>query len=70
MRAKDFEKMIPAFIKRHGGRVPTKLLVDHFNQFCPTQRQSDQFKLALDRVAKMEKRGSSMRGIWALKPGY
>ncbi|XXH04832.1 hypothetical protein Hte_011254 [Hypoxylon texense] len=70
MRAKDFEKMIPAFITRHGGRVPTKLLVDHFNQYCPTQRQSDQFKLALDRVAKMEKKGSSMRGIWALKPGY
>ncbi|KAI1768765.1 SNF2 family N-terminal domain-containing protein [Hypoxylon sp. FL1150] len=70
VRAKDFEKMIPEFIKTHGGRVPTKLLVDHFNQFCPTQRQSNQFKLALDRVAKMEKTGSSMRGIWALKPGY
>ncbi|KAI0180328.1 SNF2 family N-terminal domain-containing protein [Hypoxylon sp. FL1284] len=70
MRAKDFEKLIQDFIKRHGGRVPSKLLVDHFNQFCPTKRQSDQFKLALDRVASMEKRGSSMRGIWALKPGY
>ncbi|KAI1410123.1 P-loop containing nucleoside triphosphate hydrolase protein [Hypoxylon sp. FL1857] len=67
---KDFEKMIPAFIKRHGGKVPTKSLVDHFNPYCITKRQSTQFKLALDRVAEMEKTGSTMRGIWALKPEY
>ncbi|KAI8962758.1 SNF2 family N-terminal domain-containing protein [Daldinia sp. FL1419] len=67
---KDFVKMIPDFIKTHGGKVPTKLLVDHFNQFCITKKQSSDFKTALDRVAQMEKRGSTMRGIWALKPGY
>ncbi|KAF3064471.1 DNA repair protein rhp26 [Daldinia childiae] len=68
--AKDFAKMIPEFIKAHGGKVPTKLLVDHFNQFCITKKQSGDFKTALDRVAQMEKRGSTMRGIWALKPGH
>ncbi|KAG7290207.1 hypothetical protein NEMBOFW57_000205 [Staphylotrichum longicolle] len=70
LRAKDFEKMIPAFIKRHNGQAPSKLLVDHFNQFCSGPRQADQFKIALGKVAKMEKRGSSMRAIWTLKPEY
>ena len=68
--AKDFEKMIPDFIKRHHGQAPSKLLVDHFNQYCSGPRQADAFKLALGKVAKMEKRGSSMRAIWTLKPEY
>ncbi|KAL2182022.1 SNF2 family N-terminal domain-containing protein [Thermothelomyces heterothallicus CBS 202.75] len=68
--AKDFEKMIPEFIKRHNGQVPSKLLVDHFNRYCSGSRQADEFKLALGKVAKMEKRGSSMRAIWTLKPEY
>jgi len=70
LRTKDFEKMIPTFIRRHGGQVPSKVLVDHFNQFCPREQQVREFKAALDRVAQLEKRGSSMRGIWALKPGF
>lgn len=68
--AKDFEKMIPAFIKRHHGQVPSKLLVDHFNQYCTGSRQAEEFKAALGKVAKMEKRGSSMRVIWTLKSEY
>ncbi|KAK4043304.1 hypothetical protein C8A01DRAFT_13203 [Parachaetomium inaequale] len=70
LRAKDFEKMIPDFIRRHNGQAPSKLLVDHFNQYCSGSRQADAFKLALGKVAKMEKRGSSMRAIWTLKPEY
>lgn len=70
LKAKDFEKMIPAFIKRHGGQVPSKLLVDHFNQYCTGSRQADEFKLALGRVAKMEKRGTSMRATWSLRDEY
>ncbi|KAK3296314.1 SNF2 family N-terminal domain-containing protein [Chaetomium fimeti] len=70
LRAKDFEKMIPDFIKRHNGQVPSKLLVDHFNRFCSGSRQADAFKAALGKVAKMEKRGSSMRATWTLKPEY
>ncbi|KAK5653159.1 hypothetical protein OQA88_9258 [Cercophora sp. LCS_1] len=69
-RTKDFEKMIPAFIKRHGGQVPSKLLVDHFNQYCGSSRQAAEFKLALETVAVMEKRGSSMRAIWSLRDEY
>jgi DNA excision repair protein ERCC-6 len=70
LKAEDFMRMIPTFIKRHGGQVPSKLLVDHFNQYCVGPRQAAEFKTALDRVAKMEKKGSSMRAIWALKPAF
>ncbi|KAM7192800.1 SNF2 family N-terminal domain containing protein [Naviculisporaceae sp. PSN 640] len=70
LKAKDFETMIPAFVRSHGGKVPSKLLVDHFNAYCTGPRQADQFKAALSKVAKMEKVGSSMRGIWSLKPEY
>lgn len=68
--AKDFEKMIPNFIRRHGGQVPSKLLVDHFNQYCTGPQEAKDFKAALDKVAKMEQKGSSMRAIWALKPAF
>ncbi|KAI0017346.1 SNF2 family N-terminal domain-containing protein [Xylariomycetidae sp. FL0641] len=67
LRARDFERLIPAFIRRHGGQVPTKLLVDHFDAYCVTNAQTAEFKAALNRVAKMQKKGSSMRGIWGLK---
>ncbi|KAK3692023.1 SNF2 family N-terminal domain-containing protein [Podospora appendiculata] len=70
LRAKDFEKMIPTFIKRHGGQVPSKLLVDHFNRYCVGARQADEFKDALAKVARMEKKGSSMRAIWTLKAEF
>lgn len=70
MAASDFEKMIPNFIRRHGGSVPSKLLVDHFNQYCTGKEEANKFKAALDKVAKMEKAGSSMRAIWSVKPQY
>ncbi|CAK7204511.1 DNA repair protein rhp26 [Sporothrix eucalyptigena] len=66
----DFEKMIPNFIRRHGGKVPSKVLVDHFNQYCVNKQQAGDFKKALDNVAQMDKVGSSMRAIWSLKPKY
>ncbi|KAI0971780.1 SNF2 family N-terminal domain-containing protein [Xylaria arbuscula] len=69
MRLNDFAKAIPQFIKRHGGRVPTKSIVDHFNPHCKTREQTAEFKEALNRVAKMDARGSSMRGIWVLRDG-
>lgn len=70
LRAKDFEKMIPAFIKRHGGQVVSKLLVDHFNQYCTGTRQAEEFKIALGKVAQMEKKGTSMRATWSVKPDF
>ncbi|CAK7239408.1 MAG: DNA repair protein rhp26 [Sporothrix thermara] len=68
--AEDFERMIPNFIRRHGGKVPSKVLVDHFNQYCVSKQQAGDFKKALDTVARMDKVGSSMRAIWSLKPKY
>ncbi|KAI1265244.1 SNF2 family N-terminal domain-containing protein [Xylariaceae sp. FL1019] len=67
MRLGDFMTAIPAFIKRHGGKVPTKSLVDHFNPKCKTKEQTASFKQALDRVAKMDTKGSSMRATWVLR---
>ena len=69
LKAKDFMSMIKAFINRHGGRVPSKMLVDHFNQYCPGKKQSDEFKTALDRTAVLNKAGGAGRGMWTLKPG-
>jgi len=69
MRLKDFMKSIPQFINRHGGKVPTKAIVDHFNPYCKTREQTAEFKEALSRVARMEKVGSSMRAIWVLREG-
>lgn len=69
LKSADFERMIPEYIRRHGGQVPSKLLVDHFNHICTSPKVAGEFKVALDRVAKMEKRGSSGRAIWKLKEG-
>ncbi|UNI17998.1 DNA repair protein rhp26 [Purpureocillium takamizusanense] len=69
LKAKDFVAMIKTFINRHGGRVPSKMLVDHFNPYCPGQKQSDEFKTALNRVAVMSKASGAGRGMWTLKPG-
>ncbi|KAI1331049.1 SNF2 family N-terminal domain-containing protein [Xylariaceae sp. FL0255] len=67
MRLRDFLQAIPLFIQRQGGKVPTKSIVDHFNPHCKTSQQTAEFKEALNRVAKMDQRGSSMRAIWVLK---
>ncbi|KAI3337443.1 putative DNA repair and recombination protein RAD26 [Xylariaceae sp. AK1471] len=69
MRLNDFLKEIPRFIERHGGKVPTKAMVDHFNPYCKNKEQTDAFKEALARVAKMDTRGSSMRATWVLREG-
>ncbi|XP_044716071.1 type III restriction enzyme, res subunit domain-containing protein [Hirsutella rhossiliensis] len=69
LKSKDFVALIKTFINRHGGRVPSKMLVDHFNPYCPGKKQSDEFKAALDRVAVLDKVGGTGRGMWTLKPG-
>lgn len=70
LRAKDFMLMIKQYINRHGGKVPSKMLVDHFNPYCPGKRQSDEFKTALDTIAMLSKTGGAGRGMWSLKPGF
>lgn len=69
LKAKDFMLMIKQFINRHGGKVPSKMLVDHFNPYCPGKKQSDEFKTALDTIAVLNKVGGAGRGMWTLKPG-
>lgn len=69
LKAKDFMAMIKTFIIRHGGKVPSKMLVDHFNTYCPGKKQSDEFKIALDKTAVLNKTGGAGRGMWTLKPG-
>jgi DNA excision repair protein ERCC-6 len=69
LKAKDFMLMIKQFINRQGGKVPSKMLVDHFNQYCPGKKQSDEFKTALDTVAVLNKVGGARRGMWSIKPG-
>ncbi|KAL4725558.1 DNA repair protein rhp26 [Fusarium chlamydosporum] len=68
LKSRDFVAMIKTFINRHNGRVPSKMLVDHFNPYCPGKKQSDEFKAALDKVAVLNKTGGAGRGIWTLKP--
>ncbi|KAJ3953100.1 DNA repair protein rhp26 [Colletotrichum tropicale] len=72
LKQKDFILLIQSFIKRHGGKVPSKMLVDHFNPYCQTAKQSDEFKSALDKIATLSKKGtaSTGRGMWSLKPGF
>ncbi|KAH8782990.1 SNF2 family N-terminal domain-containing protein [Diaporthe sp. PMI_573] len=67
---KEFKEMIPAFVRRHGGKCPSKVLVDHFNPYCHTKKATEAFKAALNAVARMEQAGSTMRGIWTLRPEY
>jgi DNA excision repair protein ERCC-6 len=69
-RAKDFEKMIIMFMKRHNGKVPSKKLVDHFGRYCATKKAVGIFRLALDTVADLEENGSHGEGIWTLKRKY
>lgn len=69
LKAKDFMLLIKQFINRQGGKVPSKMLVDHFNPYCPGKKQSDEFKVALDTVAVLNKAGGSGRGMWSMKPG-
>ncbi|OLN95564.1 DNA repair and recombination protein RAD26 [Colletotrichum chlorophyti] len=72
LTVRDFIPRIQTFIKRHGGKVPSKMLVDHFNPLVQGRgpNQNHVFKTALERVAALGKQGSAGRGIWTLKPEY
>lgn len=70
-RGKDFIKLIRDFIRRQGGSVPTKVLVDHFNRVCKTDQQSMEFKHMLTTIASLDKGGNTrMRGRWILKDEF
>ncbi|KAI5926431.1 SNF2 family N-terminal domain-containing protein [Camillea tinctor] len=65
---KDFDSLVRDFIRRHGGRAPSKLLIDHFGPQCAGSSETAAFKASLHRVAVMESKGGSrLRAIWTLK---
>ncbi|KAG9246625.1 putative DNA repair and recombination protein RAD26 [Calycina marina] len=66
----NFMKLIKEFIVRQGGSAPSQMLVNHFNRFCNTERQSTEFKYMLGEIAILEKSSHRMRGRWVLKPAY
>ncbi|KAI3559508.1 SNF2 super family protein [Colletotrichum abscissum] len=70
LKEKDFIPLIQTFMRRQGGKAVTKMLVDHFNPYCKTPKQTDDFKSALDRVAVLGKTGGTGRGTWTLKPAF
>jgi DNA excision repair protein ERCC-6 len=69
MKAKDFVPMIKEFINRQGGKVVTKMLVDHFSPYCKGKKQNEEFERALKSVAEISQRGSYGRAMWSLKKG-
>ncbi|KAK5997472.1 DNA repair protein rhp26 [Cladobotryum mycophilum] len=66
--AKEFMPMIKSYISQHGGKVPSKMLVDHFNTYCQGKKQSSEFKIALGTVAILGQTGGVGRAMWSLKP--
>jgi DNA excision repair protein ERCC-6 len=70
-RGKDFMKLIQNFIRTHGGKVPSAMLVNHFSHMCRTPQQNTEFKHMLQEIAVLEEGpGRMMRGKWVLKPEF
>ncbi|CAD6501883.1 BgTH12-07916 [Blumeria graminis f. sp. triticale] len=68
---RDFVRLIQCFIRRKGGSVPSQALVNHFNRMCQTPEQTDEFKLKLREIARLEvDKRNGARGIWFLKDEY
>ncbi|KAL5120641.1 DNA repair protein rhp26 [Pleosporales sp. CAS-2024a] len=67
-RGKRMMEMIRDFMMTHGGVVPSRMLVDHFDYYCRAQPgRNDEFKEMLKMMATLEKNGSAQRGRWVLK---
>lgn len=67
-RGKRMLEMIRDFMMTHGGEVPSRMLVDHFDHYCRAQPgRNEEFKEMLKLIATLEKSGSVQRGRWVLK---
>ncbi|KAH3973115.1 hypothetical protein HBI23_227730 [Parastagonospora nodorum] len=67
-RGKRMIEMIRDFMMTHGGVVPSRMLVDHFDHYCRAQPgRNEEFKEMLKTIATLEKSGSAQRGRWVLK---
>lgn len=59
---------IRTFMVTHGGVVPTKMLIDHFDHYCKqVPGRNELFSETLKRIATMEKVRGSGRSRWKLK---
>ncbi|KAJ4350264.1 DNA repair protein rhp26 [Didymosphaeria variabile] len=68
LRGRQMLERIRDFMLTHGGVVPTKMLVDHFDHYCrAVPGRSEEFREMLRVIAVMEKGGGSGRGRWKLK---
>jgi len=68
LRGRQMLAKIRDYMLTHGGVVPTRMLVDHFDHYCrAVPGRSEEFKEMLKLIAKLEKGGSSERGRWVLK---
>ncbi|KAF1978633.1 DNA repair and recombination protein RAD26 [Bimuria novae-zelandiae CBS 107.79] len=66
--ATEMLQRIRNFMLTHGGVVPTKMLIDHFDHYCRSvPGRNELFKEALARIATMEKQAGSGRSKWKLK---
>ncbi|KAL1609897.1 DNA repair protein rhp26 [Paraconiothyrium brasiliense] len=68
LRGRQMLERIRDFMLTHGGIVPTKMLVDHFDHYCrAVPGRAEEFREMLRVIAVMEKGGGSGRGRWKLK---
>jgi DNA excision repair protein ERCC-6 len=67
-RGRRMLEMIRDFMMTHGGVVPSRMLVDHFDHYVRAQPgRNEEFKEMLKTIATLEKSGSAQRGRWVLK---
>ncbi|KAF4550886.1 DNA repair protein rhp26-like protein [Elsinoe fawcettii] len=54
-KGREFIALIRDYLMAHGGKVYTKMLIDHFNRYCGTPARTAEFKEMLKRIAYLEK---------------
>ena len=65
-----FTKRIREFLTLHGGRVYSRMILDHFNRYSPTKELTEQFYKTLRELAVLQRGSSQGRGAWVLKDEY
>ncbi|KAF2097389.1 hypothetical protein NA57DRAFT_28614, partial [Rhizodiscina lignyota] len=69
-KGKEFLVLIRDFLRTHGGKAYTQMLIDHFNRFCGTPQRTADFKEMLKKIAVLEQGRSGGRGRWVLKEEF
>ncbi|CAI6340204.1 unnamed protein product [Periconia digitata] len=70
-RGRQMLTMLRDFLLTHGGAVPSRMLVDHFDHYCrAVPGRSEEFREMLKMIATLDKSGGgggAGRGRWVLK---